>query len=180
MHMKPLDEMSDTEFESLVAEALGLPDAPEDWVVRAKRIWAQAPKKGERTTAATVRALARQIVATLSFDSWAQPLAAAGVRSTGSEVRHLLFEAMGRDIDLRIQAAGGHYRLMGQVLGPDSSGTVKLKSADTPAPASLFSADMNELGEFALHDVTRGTYELRLELDDEEILVAPVEVGLPG
>ena len=52
-----------------------------------------------------LRTVARRLVqAVLSFDSWAQPVLAAGVRSGATDTRHLLFNAQGRDVDLRIRA----------------------------------------------------------------------------
>jgi hypothetical protein len=101
--MKPISQLSDADFEHLARRAAALPDAPQAWVERACGLFtpaAQASALGQVAGAAL--ALVRAV---LSFDSWAPAPAGMAVRSVPSDTRHLVFSAMGRDIDLRIAPA---------------------------------------------------------------------------
>lgn len=90
-----------------------LPDAPEWLVLRAQAIWQPRPQP--------VPPLLTRVLAALSFDSWASP-APALRGATVAGARQFLFSAEGRDIDLRISAAGNAWSIEGHVLGPDEGG----------------------------------------------------------
>jgi hypothetical protein len=172
--MKPIAQLSDAEFEHLARQAVALPDAPADCVRSALALFpARTALAGLGMAAA---ALARQVLAVLSFDSWAPQAVPAGVRSVPSEARHLVFSALGRDIDLRILPAAGQFALAGQILGPDETGTVELvaESADGSLPRS---APLDALGEFRLDGVPGGRYVMTLHLAGEQVLLPPIEVG---
>ena len=121
--MKPIDCLSDDEFVHLVQRAVALPDAPPALVRAATDLWQTAQPS---TLHGVAKAALRIVAAALSFDSWAQPPVALGMRAAASDTRHLLFSTMGRDIDLRISPAAGHFALTGQILGPDEAGMVEL------------------------------------------------------
>ena len=174
--MKPLDALSDDEFAHLAQRAANLPDAPSALVRAAIELW---PAQPTPSVAEVARSALRLISAVLSFDSWAQAPLAQGMRAGRSDTRHLLFSAMGRDIDLRISPAAGHFALTGQILGPDETGVIELAAhADaSAAPSSAHIASLDELGEFRLDGVHTGTYRLTLRMGGDEIVLAPIDVG---
>ncbi len=132
------------------------------------------------SAAATARAAAlRRLAAVLRFDSWACSPLALGLRSPRAEARHLLFSAMGRDIDLRITATEHHFALAGQILGPDESGCVELTPQAGQAQGRR-SAAIDALGEFRLDGVRSGTYRLTLRVDSDEVLLPLIDLSGRG
>lgn len=175
--MKPIQSLSDDQFVQLVQQAVALPDAPPAMVRAAIGLWPAAPAP---SLASVAQAGLRLISAVLRFDSWAQRPAALGLRSAASPTRHLLFSAMGRDIDLRISTAADGFALAGQILGPDEAGTVELDvSSDGADQRSAQAATLDALGEFRLEGVRRGTYRMTLRVGGDEIVLPPIEVGEP-
>lgn len=178
--MKPISQLSDADFELLVRQAAALPDAPQAWVDRACSLF--APAAPAATVGQVAQAALALVRAVLSFDSWAPAPAGMAVRSVPSDTRHMVFSAMGRDIDLRIAPAPGHFVVSGQILGPDEAGRVELVAAPDGAGASN-TADMarstalDAMGEFRLDGVPGGRYQLTLHLADEQVLLPPIEVG---
>ncbi len=190
--MKPIDSLTDDEFTELVQRAAGLPDAPPAMLQSAIDLW---PKAQPTSNGSVTEAVGQIIRAVLSFDSWARPAVAFGMRSAGSDTRQLLFSASGRDVDLRIAPVADTFTLTGQVLGPDESGTLELV-ADFPSPGpeeelaegysegdktligSRFTS-LDELGEFRLADIRAGTYRLTLRMGSDEIVLSPIVVGEP-
>lgn len=173
--MKPISQLSDAEFEHLARRAAALPDAPQAWVERACNLFTQTSALGQVAGAAL--ALVRAV---LSFDSWAPASAGLAVRAVPSETRHMVFSAMGRDIDLRIAPTPGHFVVSGQILGPDESGRVELVAAPEGASSMAMpsrSAVLDALGEFRLDGVPGGRYQLTLHLTGEQVLLPPIEVG---
>lgn len=167
--MKPAEQMTDDELATQVRRAAELPDAPPEFAADAIGLW---PKTSLPSVA---RSAARLLVAVLRFDSWAGAPLAFGMRTLPIDTRHLLFSAMGRDIDLRIMPAADRFALAGQILGPDESGRVELTSqaggGDTRA------APIDALGEFRLDGIDGGTYLLTLRMGGDEIVLPPIEVG---
>lgn len=173
--MKTIASSSDDEFVGLVQEAVALPDAPQHCVRAAIDLWPARAPLSDVASAAW-----RLVQAVISFDSWAQPALAAGLRSGASDTRHLLFNAQGRDVDLRIAPAGGAFVLSGQILGPDETGIVELVSHGEGANGKLVAARMaslDELGEFRIDDVHSGSYQLSLRVGGDHILLPTIEVG---
>lgn len=171
--MKSLNSLSDAELTVLAHDASQLRDAPQGWVDAAVALWKIAPRPAPRAPQLWTR-----IAAALSFDSWATPQLALGMRSTALDNRHLLFSAEGRDIDLRITHGVDRFALTGQVLGPDESGEVVLSSpSDKTGSSVLMSAKLDSLGEFRLGGVDQGTYQLTLRMGVEEIVLPPIVIG---
>jgi hypothetical protein len=166
--MKPLDKIPDDDFERLLRRAVTLPDAPPALLHRVSGLWLAS------RAASGLQAAFRRVVALLSFDSWAGPAAAAGVRAPRAATRHLLYSAEGRDIDLRIAPLGAMFALTGQVLGPDESGEVEL--APTTGAAARRAA-IDALGEFRIEDVGAGDYGVTLRLGGDEIVLPTLRVG---
>lgn len=168
--MKSFADLSDEEWLRLVRSAAALPDAPEPLVRAAIDLWhGDLPRSPARSAAA----LHRLLVAALSFDSWAVPAAATAMRALPSDVRHLLYSAEERDIDLRITPSAGRYALAGQVLGLDVAGRVEL----APSGAEPQVTEVDALGEFRFDDVPRGIYRLTLRVGHDEISLPPIDVG---
>lgn len=170
--MKPVDSLSDDEFAQLVQAAAALPEAPPRFVRAAIDLWpAPAPASVKEVSLAAWRLVA----AALNFDT----AAAMGLRAGASDTRHLLFSAMGRDIDLRISPAADHFALTGQVLGPDEQGVIELAAQPGGDAESVFAriASLDERGAFRLDGVLGGTYRLTLRMGRDEIVLPPIVVG---
>ena len=173
--MKPLDRLDDEELVRAARRAMqALPDAPPAWQKAAIGLFPAAPS----LLASAATTVLRQLQAVLSFDSWAQPALAGGMRSGGSATRHLLYSVDGRDIDLRITAAGEFFGLAGQVLGPDEAGVAEL--APRREGSAAHQAPLDSLGEFRIDGVRRGSYLLTLRLGGDEIVLPSIEVGEPA
>ena len=116
--MKPLDQLSEDEFAQLVQRAVALPDAPPALVRAAIAQWHAV----QPLVPGAAQAVLKRVVAVLTFDSWSQGSLAFGVRAASSEIRHLLFSAEGRDIDVRItpMANGSSFAMTGQFSVPTS------------------------------------------------------------
>ena len=170
--MKHIDQLSDDELGLAVRQAVqALPDAPLALQRRAIGLW---PAQAAVGLAGLARAALNQIAAVLSFDSWATPGLAQGMRSMRSPTRQLLYSAQGRDIDLRIAPSGDGFALAGQVLGPDDSGAIALHRRGV-----VHEAQLDGLGEFRFDGVAPGDYQLTLRLGADEIVLPTVEVGEP-
>ncbi len=175
--MTPIDHLSDDDLgHALRRAARELPDAPLAWQQAAVALF-QAPASS--ALAETVEALGRLVRAVLSFDSWATPAVATGMRSARSPTRHLLYSAEGRDIDLRISPQAEHFSLSGQVLGPDETGRIEL-AALGDAGAVRHQGHLDTLGEFRIDGVPPGLYRLTLHVGNTPIVVQPLEVGVPA
>ena len=177
--MKPLDSLTDEEFDRELRRAVSaLPDAPDALQRAALDLFpatATTTASWLDAAAQVVQAVRQQLQAVLTFDSWATPALAAGMRSTASSTRFLLYSVKGRDIDLRITPAAAGFEVAGQVLGPDETGQVELRSASEGASAQV--AMMDDMGEFRLEGVRRGSYVFTLRVGADEIVLPPVEVG---
>jgi hypothetical protein len=169
--MKPDDQLTDEDFASLVPRAAAMADAPTNLIRAAEDLGPRADALGGLAGAAT-----RLLAAALRFDSWAGAPLAFGMRALPSDTRHLLFSAMGRDIDLRITPAEAHFALAGQILGPDEAGRVELTPQAGQGEGRRIAA-IDELGEFRLDDVHSGTYRITLRMGGDEIVLPPIEVG---
>ena len=173
--MKRIDHLSEDEFAQLVQRAIALPDAPAALLRAAIDQW-QPPQPSMLQSAA--QAIIRRAVAALTFDSWSAGTLAFGVRSVPSDTRHLLYSAMGRDIDVRVTPSASHFSMTGQVLGQDEAGDVELASAagdgDT---AGAKVTQLDTMGEFRFEGIPGGSYVLTLRFGDEEIALPPIDLG---
>jgi hypothetical protein len=147
--------------------------APPAWVFKqAVRIFdtARRPRLAERIG---------QAIATLVFDSFARPQL-AGIRSTETANRQLLYRAGDYSIDLQVapstEASGD---LIGQVLreGEATFESVANLPLEIARGNQLFYATVtDEMGEFKISDVDYGIYDLRIELADGQITIAELPV----
>lgn len=166
---RPLPLSDDDLAAAARAAVRALPDAPDAWVQRAIGLF---PAAASPLAAAAGSAL-RLLQAVLSFDSWAQPALAAGMRSAAVHTRHLLYSVEGRDIDLRVSPEGEAYTLAGQVLGPDDAGTLTLAAEDGVAREAV----LDPMGEFRLEGLAAGRYAVTLRLAADEVRLPPLDVG---
>ena len=177
--MKPLANLTDEAFSAQVGRAMReLHDAPEALQRQALAAFAlRVPGAAERFYAAAA-AIRVRITAVLSTDSWGSSGLAHGMRSLRGDTRHLLYNADGRDIDLRISPAADAYSLAGQILGPDEAGVVELSTfGDSVRSAHV--TDLDALGEFRIHGLRRGNYRMVLRLGSIEVELPAVDVGEP-
>ena len=176
--MKSLDQLSDAELLRELRRAHAqLPDAPPALQRAAINLWRAAPASS--AIAAVASGLLTRLTALLSFDSWAAPLALQGMRSVRTPTRQLLFSNEHRDIDLRITPTAGVFSITGQVLGPDTAGSVDLL-AHGAAEAAAHRAQLDPLGEFRIHGVLAGRYAMTLRLGGDEIVLPEIDVGAAG
>jgi hypothetical protein len=173
--MKSIDSLSDAELIQRVRRALkDLPDAPLALQQAAIELWPTTSPLAALETVA--RAVARRIAAALTFDSWSTPAFAHGMRSMRSPTRHLVYNAMGRDIDLRITAEAEGFGIIGQVLGPDEAGVAELAAQDAP-PAEVQRAPLDAFGEFRIEHLPAGSFLLTIAVGDDQIVLPPIKVG---
>ena len=140
---------------------------------RAIRIFdaAQRPKLKERIG---------QAIASLIFDSFALP-ALAGVRSSETGNRQLLYRAGDYSIDVQI-ASSEETRavLIGQILREgesnfESVSGLKLEIVQGKRPVS--SSVTDEMGEFKFSGVEHGVYTLRIELSEGSITIPDLPIN---
>jgi hypothetical protein len=120
-----------------------------------------------------------QAVASLVFDSFARP-ALAGIRSTETTNRQLLYRAGDYSIDLQIAPTErATAELIGQALkeGETSFESVAgLKLEITSGDKLICSTVTDEMGEFKIRDIDYGTYDLRIELSEGSITVQQLPI----
>ena len=155
---------------------------PPDWVrERAQRLY----RTGTRDT----QTLLARVKASLVLDSRRQGLAAAGLRS-GAALQgpwQLLYRGGDVDVDLLVRPnQDGHtMNVRGQALslvgGAVGAGVVEALPAPEPrrlhaVPTSVVRCEVEPTGEFALHNLERGRYDVLLRLGAREIELSGVEL----
>jgi hypothetical protein len=116
-------------------------------------------------------------VASLVFDSFSRP-AVAGVRSTETAARQMLYRAGNYSIDLQIESSGQSLcELKGQVLreGETAFESVRRLALELAGESETRSAVTDQMGEFAFGGVRPGDYELRIKMVEGTITIP----GLP-
>jgi hypothetical protein len=120
-----------------------------------------------------------QAVASLVFDSLARP-ALAGVRSTETTNRQLLYRAGDYSIDLQVAPSDqSRADLIGQVLreGETTFESVSgLRLEIARGGENRYSAVTDAMGEFKIGGMDCGTYDLRVELPEGSITVPQLPV----
>jgi hypothetical protein len=145
---------------------------PPAWVIkRAFRIFeTQRPRLAERLG---------QAIASLVFDSLARP-AVAGVRSTETTNRQLLYNAGDYSIDLQVAPSGQTgAQLAGQILreGETSFESVaNLKLELSIAGKRVSEVSTNEMGEFIIGGIEQGIYDLRVETPEGSLIAQGVPI----
>lgn len=170
--MKRPSELSDDELAAIARQAARLPEVPQHVVERAIRLDASLPQRPE-----PLRDLAQALRAVLRVDSWSSPAFASGLRGGDADVRHLLFGAGDRDIDLRVAPTGGRFAVRGQVLGPDESGIVELAAVGSEPGSPPRAAVIDGLGEFRFDDVAAGSYCMTVRVGTSTIQLPDLAIG---
>ena len=120
-----------------------------------------------------------QAIATLVFDSFARP-ALAGVRSTETANRQLLYRAGDYSVDLQIAPSEhAHIDLIGQVLKENEASFESvsgLKLDIALAGKILFSTVTDEMGEFKVSGIEPGVYDLQVKLSEGSITVPDMPI----
>ena len=120
-----------------------------------------------------------QAVASLVFDSFARP-AVAGVRSTETTNRQLLYRAGDYSIDLQVAPSDqSRADLIGQVLREDETtfeSVSGLRLEIARGGQKVYSAVTDAMGEFKISGMDCGTYDLRVELSEGSITVPQLPV----
>jgi hypothetical protein len=170
--MKPLPDLNDEELSQALHGSRRLQDAPETALQHCIDIFKP------RALGAAAPSLLRRVIALLDFDSAGLPLAAQGVRSTAASSRQMLFNAEGRDIDLRIVPAEGssarergRWVIFGQLLGPDREGQVELNCAD-----GVRQVPLDDMLEFRFDHVPGGCVRLVLHVSGMAIELPALDV----
>ena len=105
----------------------------------------------------------REILASVVFDSFAQP-ALAGARGASS-ARQLLLSAEEIDVHLRVWTVGTERRIAGQLLSRDKSADVRgTRLHLVSAGKRMGTAEADKFGEFEFEEVTDGPLDLEIEL----------------
>jgi len=145
---------------------------PPAWVLkRALRIFeTQRPRLVERLG---------QAIASLVFDSFARP-ALAGMRSTETTNRQLLYNAGDFSLDLQIAPQGqSRAELVGQILreGETSFESVaNLKLELSAEGKKIFEAFTNDMGEFSISNLEQGVYDLHVETAEGSVTAKGIPV----
>jgi len=142
---------------------------PPEWVFkRAVRVFdtVQRPRIAERIG---------KLVASLVFDSFGSA-ALAGVRSSETVNRQLLYRAGNYNIDLQIAPVERKRAdLVGQVLKEGEANFESVSGLNLvieQGKESVYSAVTNEMGEFKVSGMKYGVYKLRIELSEGHITVS--------
>ena len=138
---------------------------PPAWVLkRAVRIFEakRRPRLAERIG---------QAVASLVFDSLARP-ALAGVRSTETNSRQLLYRANDYSIDLQIAPSSAGADLIGQVLREGESAFELVANLSLRLTGkNSYLATTDAMGEFVIRGIEQGVYDLRVEIDASSVII---------
>lgn len=121
-----------------------------------------------------VKPFLAQLMASLSFDSFNEPLM-AGVRSPAAPARQRIFRAGDIDVDVKIDPGKGNKRitLTGQVMSEASNfvhdAVVRLESDGMVR----YRTRTNQMGEFSF-DVPNEAYDVSVEINGERIAIRDV------
>jgi len=139
-------------------------DAPQDSVKWAKNVFRSRMAESKAT-------IGQRILAVLQMDI-APNKPAFGERSGGTgQARQMLFDAGNHSIDIRINDRDEGIEIRGQVLGEGfESATIEISSL-----ADNYKADLNEMSEFKLAGVAKGSYTLTLISGETKIAVEGLE-----
>jgi anti-sigma factor RsiW len=114
----------------------------------------------------------KRLAGMLRFDSDRLQLV-PGLRSGAPLERQLMFDAEGFNLDLRILRSGSQWLVLGQVFGAAGGGQIRLHG-----PAGEAQTDLNDLYEFRLPPVPAGSYDLILYLENADVEIVGLEVGI--
>jgi len=145
-----------------------LMDAPDESLVLARGIFTPTPKKSGLRI--------RQVIASLIFDSYAQPEFAgirAGATAARETPRHIVWRAGEFDLHVTISTLEDHRDLLGQIL-PQGDGTFiqQARLHLRRGEERLGSTCVNEMGEFQFDDLPEGLLSLQIDLPHLTVISA--------
>lgn len=153
-------------------------DPPANVIAKAKAIF--TPPRLERTPSWWRRL--EQVIATMTFDSRAQP-ALAGYRGSGSGFQ-LAFESSKGEVDLQVEPLGPpspdpnsvRWQLLGQVNAPQTEpiAAVALVAANADEPTADTEAD--EHGMFTI-EIQPGKYDLMVQIGDTVVVLKDLKIA---
>lgn len=121
--------------------------------------------------------LLRQLVAKLTFDSWAG-LAPAGIRSATAQgqQRQLIYNTELADIALNIHPGTTHqqFDILGQVLPLHTDETLHYDIQLWENYTDVRATATDELGEFSFESLPAGTYKLVLNHQRVQVIISPI------
>ncbi len=160
------------------AVSVSEPELPAAMLANARNLARANPYSAARSTNASVVSLPVRI-AQLLFDSRQSP-GTAGARSQHDYSFRKLYAAGEYYVDLWEECASAGCYLIGQVLPRNGGDPIAPKRASLTAADGTFVLARPESSEFHVSLVTAGTYQLRLTMGEEEILLTDVAIGLSG
>lgn len=140
-------------------------DAPADSVKWVKNIFRSRAAGPERT-------LLRRVIAVLQAEiGTGQP--AFGERSaSASTSRQILYAAEDAAVDLRMRETGQTIAISGQVIGEGFENASVILAGE-----EQYLVATNELAEFEMMDIAKGSYTLLIANGETEIVVKNIELG---
>lgn len=114
--------------------------------------------------------LLQRLQAVLRLDSQAGSMA-YGLRSGQAQSRHLLFSVGAYEIDLRLRPQGERWWLMGQLLGDNQAGIVRLTDG-----TATYLSDISIMGEFDFQGIAAGNYTLIVAIEDTELEISTLSL----
>jgi len=151
--------------------------APPTWVLkRAFRIFEEG-FTGKGVVGKLV-AKARRLIAELVFDSGVQA-AMAGARSSGPDPRQMLYRAAEYSIDIQLAALDQKcVGISGQLLreGELMFESVAGRRLSLVRGGTVFSTVTNDRGEFKIHAIDSGSYDLEIDTHDVNITIVGLSV----
>ncbi len=176
--MKPAPILTDERLTEMLHASRRLVDAPEAVIQKSLQLLAPVQRAASvEHTDPVVKGL-RKLVATLGFDTASLSGVAAGLRSEQRPVRQLLYFSDGRDVDIHLtpvavsaSSPGHHWRVSGQILGPDTRGEAVLNSGGKEHVVLW-----TDMAEFVFPDVAAGPCHLLLRTPQWELHLPPIDL----
>jgi len=117
------------------------------------------------------------LVARLVFDS-RRPALASAVRGDPSASLQAVYATDDHDVDVwQERLADGNWYLIGQILPKDGRDAITPRCGVMTGANGMTLFTETREGEFFISEARAGRYELRLDLDDTQILLSDVMVG---
>jgi len=121
--------------------------------------------------------IAKEIVASLIYDSFSEPLP-MGVRRRDLPSRQALYRTDNFQLDLKIELGDERGLIIGQIVADTGDmATAGLRVEITQAGEVIGKSMTNALGEFIFQDLPKGNYELQVVFSDSMVKLPPLPLG---
>jgi hypothetical protein len=121
--------------------------------------------------------IAKEIVASLVYDSFSEPLP-VGVRCRDLPSRQALYKADNLQLDLKIELGDEKGLIVGQIVA--DTGDMEFSGLQieiTQQGKVIGKSRINGLGEFIFQNLPKGDYELQVILSDTMVKLPPLPLG---